>query len=148
MAVAKEEKIMARRAAILIAALPLLASCAAIENNTQGPIQPQSVSGPCQVKPFFLLGLRTVPVELTTANTGQTCTFLLINPALNVVVDAALVTVPAQHGQARSGLTPGARQAVVSYTPAPGYAGPDMFRVTLEPNAVGITVNVTVTPAR
>lgn len=126
----------------------MLASCAALQNNTQGPLQPQSVTGPCQIKPFFLLDLRSVPAEMTIANTGQACTFTLINPALNVVVNAALLTVPAQHGQAQSGVTQGARQAVVSYTPAPGYAGADTFRVTLEPNAVGITVNVTVTSGR
>ncbi len=139
---------MARRstlAASLAATLPLLASCAAIENNTQGPLQPQSVSGPCRVKPFFLLGLRSVPAEMTIANTGQACTLVLINPALNVVVNAALVTGAAHHGQAQAGVTPGARQAIVSYTPAPGYAGPDTFSITLEPDAVGITMNVMVT---
>ena len=129
----------------LAAVLPLLASCAAVESNTQGPLQPQSVSGPCQVKPFFLLRLRSVPAEMTVANTGQACTFVLINPALNVVVNAALLTGSAQHGQAQSGVISGARQASISYVPTPGYAGPDQFRVTLEPDAVGITVNVTVT---
>ena len=133
------------KAISLAAVLPLLASCAAMQNNTQGPLQPQTVSGPCQVKPFFLLGLRSVPAEMTIANTGQACTMLLINPALNVVVNAALLTAPAQHGQAQSAVTSGARQAFISYIPAPGYVGPDQFRVTLEPNAVGITMNVTVT---
>lgn len=133
------------RSIALVATLTALTSCAALENNTQGPLQPQSTTGPCRIKPFFLLGLRSVPAEMTIANTGEACTFTLINPALNAVVNAALLTVAAQHGQAQSGLTSGGRQALVSYTPAPGYAGPDQFRVTLEPNAVGITMNVTVT---
>lgn len=128
--------------------LPLLASCAALENNTQGPLQPQAVAGPCQVKPFFFLGLRSVPAEMTIANTGQACTLTLINPALNVVVNAALVTGPAQHGQAGAAVISGARQAAITYVPAPGYVGPDKFSVTLEPNAFGITMNVTVTPPR
>ena len=136
---------IAATAASLVVALPLLSSCAALESNNQGPLQPQAVSGPCDVKKFFFLGLRAVPVEMTVANTGQACTFVLINPALNAVVNAALLTVPAQHGQAQSGVTSGARQAVVSYVPAPGYVGHDTFTVTLEPNAVGMTVGVTVT---
>ncbi len=142
---------MARRttaAASFVAVLPLLTSCAALENNSQGPMQPQSVSGPCEVKRFFLLSLRAVPAEMTIANTGQACTFTLVNPALNVVINAALPTGIPRHGQFQTSLTPGSRQAVVSYTPAPGYAGPDTFEVTLEPNAVSIKVNVTVTSAR
>ena len=130
----------------LLLAVPLLASCSAVLNNTQGPLQPQSVTGPCKVQPFFLLGLRSVPTRMTVGNTGQACTFTLINPALNAVINAALLTGAAQHGQAQAGLTPGSRQAVVSYRPAPGYAGPDKFDVTLEPNAVGVTVDVTVQP--
>ena len=136
---------MLRLASIVAILTPLMASCAAIRNNTQGPLQPQSVSGPCQVKPFFFLSERSAPAELTVANTGQACTFTLINPALNVVVDAALLTGPAQHGQAQVSLTPGSRQAIVSYVPAPGYVGPDKFDVTLEPRATGITFTVTVT---
>ena len=38
--------------------------------------------------------------------------------------------------------------SAVSYAPAPGYAGPDRFDVTLQPDAIGITVNVAVMPAR
>ena len=128
----------------LLFVLPLLASCAAMERNAQGPLQPQSVAGPCHVQRFFLLGLRSVPTQMTIANTGQACAFTLINPALNVVINAALLTGAPTHGQAQAGLISGARQAFVSYTPAPGYAGPDKFDITLEPGAVGITVNVTV----
>jgi hypothetical protein len=123
---------------------PLLASCATMEANTQGPLQPQSVEGPCQVQRFFLLGLRSVPAEMTVASTGQACTFTLINPALNVVVNAALLTGAPRHGRAEVGVINGRRQAAVSYTPAPGYTGLDKFDITLEPNAVGVTVNVTV----
>ena len=131
--------------AIAVAALSaLLTSCAALRGNTQGPLQPQTVTGPCQVKPFFFLGLRSVPAQLSVTNTGEACTLLLVNPALNVVVDAALLTGPAQHGRATAGLTPGARQAVITYVPAPAYRGPDRFDITLEPGAVGVTFNVVV----
>ncbi|MDP9095287.1 MAG: hypothetical protein M3N26_01815 [Pseudomonadota bacterium] len=122
-----------------------LTSCAAILDNGQGPLQPQMVSGPCEVKKFFFLSLRSVPAEMTVRNTGESCTMTLVNPALNAVINAALLTGVPQHGRASAGLTPGSRQAVVSYVPVPGYAGPDKFDVTLEPNAVGITFNVMVT---
>ena len=134
-----------------LAAAPLLlllglGGCAAVANNQQGPLQPQSTEGPCTVKKFFLLGLRSVPAEMQVANTGATCSFTMINPALNAVIDAALLTGRPSHGAAAAGLIRGNRQAAVSYTPAPGYAGLDKFDVTLEPGAVGVTVNVTVTP--
>jgi hypothetical protein len=132
----------------LLLLAPLLASCAAMEANTQGPLQPQSVAGPCQVQRFFLLGARSVPTQMTVTNTGQACTFTLINPALNVVVSAALLSGAPTHGRAEAGLISGARQAAVSYTPAPGYVGPDKFDITLEPGAVGVTVNVTVQAGR
>ncbi len=60
------------------------------------------------------------------------------------MINAALLTGPAQHGRAEAQVINGARQVAVSYTPAPGYAGPDEFSVTLEPGATGITVAVTV----
>ena len=128
--------------------LPLLASCAGVEGHTQGPTQPQSTTGPCQVHQFFLLGFRSVPTRLTVANTGEACTFTLINPALNVVIDAALLTGRASHGVADVRLIGGNRQAEVLYRPAPGYVGPDRFDITLEPNAVGVTFNVDVQAAR
>lgn len=137
-----------RRHIPLLVPLLLLSSCAAMEANTQGPTQPQSIAGPCTVKRFFLLGFRSVPTEMTVAGTGQACTFTLINPALNQVVDAALLTGVPRHGVATAELIGGARQVAVSYTPQPGYAGPDRFDVTLEPGAVGITVHVTVTAGR
>lgn len=128
--------------------LPLLAaSCAGLDRNDQGRLQPQTVRGPCQVKKFFLLGLRSVPAEMTVGNAGAACTFTVLNPDLQVVINAALVTGPASHGRAGVGLAYGNRQAVVSYLPQPGYIGTDRFSVTLEPNATGITVNVTVQQA-
>jgi hypothetical protein len=81
---------------------------------------------------------------MTLTNTGQACTFTLVNPALNAVVNAALITGAPSRGQASAGVVSAGRQAAVSYVPAPGYAGPDQFSVTLEPGAVGITVNVSV----
>lgn len=122
-----------------------LTSCAGVLANNQGPLQPQTVSGPCEVKKFFFLGLRSVPAEMTIRNTGEACTLTLVNQALNVPINAALLSGRPAHGQASSGLISGARQVVVSYVPQPGYAGSDKFDVTLEPNAVGVTFNVTVT---
>ena len=136
---------MIRLSLLLLA--PLLAACADAGTYSQGRLQPQSVSGPCQIKRFFFLGLRSVPTTMTVANTGQACSFVVINPALNAVVNAALLTGAPSHGQALPEVTNGRRQVAVSYTPVPGYAGPDRFDGTLEPGAVGITVNVVVLPA-
>jgi hypothetical protein len=114
---------------------------------SQGPVQPQSASGPCQVSRFFFLGQRSVPTTMTVANTGQACSFILVNPALNAVIDAALPSGAPAHGRAVSEVVNGRRQVAVSYVPSPGYTGPDHFDVTLEPMAVGVTVNVVVQPA-
>lgn len=128
--------------------LPLwCASCAGLARNDQGVLQPQTVRGPCQVKKFFLLGLRSAPTEMTVGNTGQACTFTLLNPALQIALNAALVTNRPEHGRATATLITGRRQAEISYAPLPGYAGPDSFSITLQPNAVGVTVNVTVQPS-
>ena len=134
------------RSVVAVSALALvgLNSCGPLPEYSQGPLQPQAVSGPCDVKKFYLLSVRSVPTDLTIRNTGETCTITLVNPALNAVINAALVTGQTAHGRATSGLTLGARQAVITYVPQPGYAGADKFAVTLEPNAVGITFNVMV----
>ena len=125
--------------------LPLLAaSCAGLDRNDQGDLQPQTVRGPCQVKKFFLLSLTSVHTKMTVGNAGEACTFTVLNPDLQVVINAGLVTGPASHGRANVGLAYGNRQAVVSYAPQPGYVGADRFSVTLEPNAIGIIVDVTV----
>ena len=134
-----------RPLALLIASLP--AACAALSQNGQGPLQPQSVSGPCQVKKFFILGLRTVPTDMTIGNVGQACSFTLFNPNVQLVLSAALVTTPPAHGRAAAALVSGGRQVEVSYAPQAGYAGPDSFSVLIEPNALGVTVNVTVQPS-
>ena len=129
----------------LLVLLPLLAaSCALPPGDAGGPLQPQGVTGPCQVKPFFFLSLRSVPAELTVRNTGEACTFTLVNYAFQTYLNAALVTMPASNGRATAELISGNFQALVTYVPRPGYTGPDRFSVTLEPNATGVTVNVTV----
>ena len=135
---------MTLRSVLALALLAPFAGCAGLGEYAQGPLQPQSVTGPCRVDSFFFLNLRSVPARMQIANTGEACTLTLINPALNAVVNAALLTGPARHGRADTGLISGNRQAIVSYRPEPGYVGPDKFDVTLEPNAVGITFEVTV----
>ena len=129
-----------------LALLAALGGCAGLPQYSGGPLQPQDVSGPCRSQSFFLLAFRSVPADLTVAPSGGACTLTLINPALNQVINAALITRPAQHGRATAGLISGNRQAVVSYQPAPGYVGRDSFDVTMQPNAVGVTFNVTVGP--
>lgn len=123
--------------------VPLLAaSCAGLDRVDQGNLQPQTVSGPCDVKKFFLLAFRSVPVELTSRGGGQACTFTLLNPDLQIVLTGALITRLPAHGQASAVLTTGNRQAAITYLPQPGYTGPDTFSVTLEPSAIGMTISV------
>lgn len=129
--------------------LPLLcAACAGLgaglDRDDQGRLQPQTVRGPCQVKKFFVLSLRSVPTDMVVGNAGQACTFTMFDLNLQAVLNAALVTGQPAHGRAAAELIEAGRQAAISYVPQPGYVGPDQFSITLEPNAVGVTVNVTV----
>ena len=131
----------------LLLLTPLIcASCAGLARNDQGPLQPQTVSGPCQVKKFFILSQTSVHTDMTVGNTGQACSFTLFNPALQVVINAALVTTQPAHGRATAERISGARQVAVSYAPQPGYAGPDRFAITMEPNDLGVTFDVSVQP--
>ncbi|MGI4978069.1 MAG: Ig-like domain-containing protein [Janthinobacterium lividum] len=134
------------RAAALLLPL-LLGACAGLARDDQGRLQPQTVRGPCTAKKFFLLGFISVDASLAVENAGGACTLTILNPALQVVLNAALVTTPPAHGIATAALITLGRQAAVSYTPQPGYTGPDSFSVTLEPDAIGITFAVTVQPA-
>ena len=127
----------------LCLALPLAtASCAGLDRVDQGTLQPQTVSGPCQVKKFFLVNFTAVPTDLTATAGGPACSFTLINPDLQIFNTAALVTEQPSHGQATAGLLRGGVQAGVSYTPAPGYTGKDSFTVTLEPSDRAIRLTV------
>ena len=138
---------MARPAILALLALLCCASCAGLAGNDQGVLQPQTVSGPCQVKKFFILRLTSTPTEMAVGNTGQACSLMLLNADLQIALNAALVTSQPEHGRATAALITGRREAAVSYVPLPGYNGPDRFGITLEPNAIGVTFNVTVQPA-
>lgn len=130
-----------------IALLLTLAGCAGLDRNDQGVLQPQTVRGPCNVKKFYLLGFRAVPTEMSV-EPGGTCIFTVLDPNLQAFPTAVLITSPASHGRAEAGLTNGGRSPLVSYTPQPGYAGPDRFTVTIEPNNHAIAVGVVVQPGR
>lgn len=137
------------KAAALLLPL-LLGACAGLARDDQGRLQPQTVRGPCDAKKFFLLGFLSVDASLAVEDTGQACTLTtltILNADLQAVLNAALVTTPPAHGHATAELVTLGRQAAISYTPQPGYTGPDSFSVTLEPNAIGITFAVTVQPA-
>ncbi len=105
------------------------------------------MSGPCQVRKFFILSQTSVDAEMTVGNTGLACSLILFNPDLQIVNNAALVNSQPAHGRATAALITAGRQAEVSYAPQPGYAGPDRFSVTFEPNARGVTFAVTVQPS-
>ena len=140
-------KRMKCQALLLSVLLPLgLASCAGLEHADQGRLQPQSVTGPCHVKKFFLTGLTATNTNMSVSSDGSACTFTLINPDLQIFNTAALVTSQPTHGHTNAGLTTGGTQATVSYNPQSGYAGPDQFTVTLEPEDRAVTVNVAVQP--
>ena len=126
-------------------AIPLFAaSCASLASNTQGPLQPQSVSGPCHVKRFFILGFTAVHTDLAIDSSGQACSMTIFNPDLQLTLSAALVTSQPAHGQATAQLAQIDRQAAITYAAQPGYTGPDRFTVTIEPGdrAIDFAVNV------
>ena len=122
----------------------LLASCAGLDRNDQGRLQPQTVNGPCDVKKFFLLGQTAVHTRMTVSNTGAACSITILNPDVQAIINAALVTERPQHGEATAGVLLNGVQAGASYQPVPGYTGPDHFTVTLEPNDHAISIDVTV----
>ena len=129
----------------LLLLAPLIStSCGDLARNDPGNLQPQTVRGPCKVKKFFILGTTSVRTEMTVGNVGQACVFTIFNPNLQIVLNAALVTGQPSHGRATAELITAGRQAAVSYTPQPGYTGPDRFSITLEPNALGVIIAVTV----
>ena len=137
-----------RRLRPLLVLLPLLGSaCAGLDRGDQGRLQPQTVSGPCQVEKFFILPVTAVHTAVTVGNAGQACRFTIFNPDLQIVLTQALVTEQPSHGQAAVELITLGRQAEIDYTPHPGYTGPDRFTVTLEPHDLAIAVAVTVQPA-
>ncbi len=120
----------------LALAVPLaVAACANLDRDDRGTLQPQTVSGPCDVKKFFLLNLTAVHTTMSVAGTGQACTITIINPDLQVVHHGrAGHDTPRCMARRTAGLLAGGAQASVSYTPQPGYAGPDRFTLTLEPH--------------
>lgn len=143
----------ARHRVVRIAALLLILatpSCGNLARNDQGLLQPQTVAGPCQVKKFYLLSFTSVRTEMTIGNTGDACEITMLDKNLQVTLTNALVTGQPTHGRATAVLLTAGRQAGASYVPQPGYTGPDRFDITLEPNAVGVTVDVMVlaTPPR
>ena len=118
--------------------------CAQIASNTQGPLQPQAQTGPCQVGRFFLLAQTAVHTTLAISPSGQACSFVVINPDLQAFPTASIITRPPEHGQATTGIVNGGVSVGVSYAPQPNYTGPDRFTVTIEPNDHAIDVAVTV----
>jgi hypothetical protein len=127
--------------------LPLVCAGCIGPGSSSGPLQPQSVSGPCEVKKFYVLRMTRVYTDMTIDSTAQACRFTLFNPDLQLVELAALITEPPIHGRAQSGVINGDRMAAISYTPTPGYVGSDRFTTTIEPGDKTVTVNVTVRSA-
>ena len=139
---------MPGRAAHLSAMTRTLAYAAAIVTAAiglggAGPTQPQTVSGPCRVKEFFIVGFGTSNTDMDVTG-PQACTFTVINPDLQVFQTGALITTPPSHGQASAGLVNGGTSAAISYTPAPGFAGVDKFTATIEPSDKAVIVTVRV----
>jgi hypothetical protein len=110
-------------------------------------VQPQTVTGPCTVKSFFIVPLRATPTEMKVENTGEPCVVSMFNPDLGAVQDAAFVTSRPTHGQVVTQVQGGDRGSViVVYKPAQGYSGPDSFLVTFEPEARDVLFNVMIAP--
>lgn len=108
--------------------------------------QPQTVVGPCTMKSFFIVSFGTSNTQMTVDRGAKACEFTLIYSPFNRFQTAALITSLPRHGQARAALIEGGTSAAVSYTPAPGYVGPDTFTATLQPGDKAVIVSVTVKP--
>ncbi len=125
-----------RRLRPLALVLPLLAAgCAGLDRTDQGVLQPQTVSGPCHVKKFFLVGVSTTHTNMQVDN-----------PDIQAVLDGALVTGRPAHGQVVAGLINQGRSATIAYAPQPGFSGADRFSVAIEPGDHDIDFAVTVQP--
>jgi hypothetical protein len=83
---------------------------------------------------------------MTVGNAAEACTITIFNPDLQIVINAATIAPQPAHGRASTSLIMLGRQVEVSYTPQPGYHGPDGFGLTMEPNALTVTFFVTVQP--
>ena len=131
-------------------ALLLLAStsCTVPSGGVQGVLQPQSTTGACVVKKFFLVRLSSTPTDMTVDANSPGCQFTLINPDLQIVNDGALVTTKPAHGIATATLVEQGRSVSVSYAPSQGYVGPDRFEVTVQPLARAAMFTVTVQAAK
>lgn len=123
--------------------LPLaLAACGNLNSPHQGPLQPQSVEGPCRVQPFFLLPYTATPTTMTLPPNGAACAFTLINPDLQIFPTAVIITERPTHGTVTTALVNGGRSPRIAYTPSPGARAPDRFTVTIEPNDHAVAVEV------
>ena len=122
----------------------LILACLGLGLVAAGPTQPQTVTGPCHVKDFFIVSFGTSNTDMTVDGGPQACQFTLFNPALDRFQTAALITTLPSHGHAEAGLILGGTSAAVSYTPEPGYTGADTFTATIEPSDKAVIVHVTV----
>jgi len=124
--------------------MPLIvASCANLGPNPY--VQPQAVSGPCSIEPFFIVTFREIPTNMAVKNTGQMCAISMFNPDLGAVQDAAFLSLRPVHGQAWTQIFGGDRgMVIVFYKPTPAYFGPDLFDITFEPGARDVLFHVVV----
>lgn len=123
-------------------------SCTGVNQVNGSLLQPQTTTGPCTVKKFYLVGLNSTHTDMTVDAGTEACQFTLINPDQQIVNDAALITGRPAHGVATAELIVQGRSVAVSYRPEPGYQGTDKFEVTVQPRARGITFAVTVQAPR
>ncbi len=128
----------------LVVLIPLAAASCAGPGPTQGALQPQSASGPCTIKGFFLARTERSYTDMQVDSSGQACRFTLINPDLQMVENVVWVTEPPLHGRAEASLIDGNQAVGLAYTPTPGYAGVDRFTTTIEPGDTAVTFHITV----
>jgi hypothetical protein len=89
---------------------------------------------------------KETPVPITVGNDGGRCAISVARPGSKEWEPApyktGLLTGRPSHGKAYIHTVGDATR--IDYTPAPGYAGPDSFAVTLLPGAAVLRVEVTV----
>ncbi len=70
--------------------LPLASAACTGPGASTGALQPQSVSGPCNVKKFFIARLDRTYTDMTVDSSEQACRFTLFNPDLQLVENCGL----------------------------------------------------------
>lgn len=136
---------------MLLLAAALAQSCArppARAPARQYAVDQAGAAKSCTVPKVTPAGGKETPVPMTVGNDGGWCAISLTEPASPKDAGpnpykAGLLTSRPAHGKVYVHTVGDATR--IDYRPAPGYAGPDSFAVTLVPGDATLRADVTVT---